>query len=101
MQITIPEKLTERLKELGIEHEVYVIGNLISLLNLNPDEEIELHVELAEKLLKEGESVIDEDPVQASEKLYKAVEEAVKALTLHLVSKCVDASCMGVSRGKT
>lgn len=63
MQITLPEKLAKRLKELGIEPEMYVIDNLVSLLNLNREEEIELHVELAEKLLKEGESIIDKDPV--------------------------------------
>jgi hypothetical protein len=38
------------------------------------------HVELAEKLLSEGRELIYRDPVQASEKLYKAAEEAVKAL---------------------
>jgi len=38
------------------------------------------HVELAERFLAEGRELIDRDPVQASEKLYKAAEEAVKAL---------------------
>ena len=38
------------------------------------------HVELAEKFLAEGRELIYRDPVQASEKLYKAAEEAVKAL---------------------
>jgi hypothetical protein len=42
--------------------------------------EIDKHVELAEKFLAEGRELIDKDPVQASEKLYKAAEEAVKAL---------------------
>ena len=37
-------------------------------------------LELAEKLLSEGRELIYRDPVQASEKLYKAAEEAVKAL---------------------
>jgi len=31
----------------------------------------------------DGENLIDRDPVQASEKLYKAAEEVVKALTMH------------------
>jgi hypothetical protein len=42
--------------------------------------EIDKHVELTEKFLAEGRELIDKDPVQASEKLYKAAEEAVKAL---------------------
>jgi len=42
--------------------------------------EIVKHVGLAEKFLAEGRELIDKDPVQASEKLYKAAEEAVKAL---------------------
>jgi hypothetical protein len=36
------------------------------------------------RYLEEGEALIDRDPVQASEKLYKAAEEVVKALTMHL-----------------
>ncbi|MGC9227771.1 PaREP1 family protein [Caldivirga sp.] len=33
--------------------------------------------------MDEGKSLIDKDPVQASEKLYKAAEEVVKALAQH------------------
>jgi hypothetical protein len=46
--------------------------------------EVLKHVELAEKFLSEGRELIDKDPVQASEKLYKAAEEAVKALAIAL-----------------
>jgi hypothetical protein len=42
------------------------------------------HLELAEKFLSEGRELIDRDPVQASEKLYKAAEETVKALATAL-----------------
>ena len=42
------------------------------------------HIELAERFLAEGKELIDKDPVQASEKLYKAAEEAVKALATAL-----------------
>jgi hypothetical protein len=42
------------------------------------------HLELAERFLAEGRGLIDRDPVQASEKLYKAAEEAVKALATAL-----------------
>jgi hypothetical protein len=58
--------------------------------NMCPDADTELpgevlkHVELAERFLAEGRELIDKDPVQASEKLYKAAEEAVKALATAL-----------------
>ena len=42
------------------------------------------HLELAEKFLSEGRELIDKDPVQASEKLYKAAEEAVKIIAIAL-----------------
>jgi hypothetical protein len=41
-------------------------------------------LELALKYLEEGRAFADKDPVQASEKLYKAAEEAVKALAAAL-----------------
>jgi hypothetical protein len=47
-------------------------------------EEVLKHIELAEKFLVEGRELIDRDPVQASEKLYKAAEEVVKALATAL-----------------
>ena len=42
------------------------------------------HLELAERFLTEGRGLIDKDPVQASEKLYRAAEEAVKAIAVAL-----------------
>jgi hypothetical protein len=47
-------------------------------------EEVLKHIELAERFLAEGRELIDKDSVQASEKLYKAAEEAVKALATAL-----------------
>lgn len=40
-------------------------------------------MKLALKYLEEGKSLVDKDPVQASEKLYKAAEEVVKALATY------------------
>ena len=42
--------------------------------------EVKQRIDLAVKYLEEG--LADKDPVQASEKLYKAAEEAVKALAV-------------------
>jgi hypothetical protein len=41
------------------------------------------HLELAERFLEEGKVLTDKDSVQASDKLYKAAEEIVKALAVH------------------
>jgi hypothetical protein len=40
--------------------------------------------------LVEGRELIDRDPIQASEKLYKASEESVKALAIALKSPEAD-----------
>jgi hypothetical protein len=51
---------------------------------LDPEAVAEAHLELAARFLAEGKALTDGDPVQVSEKLYKAAEEAVKALAIHL-----------------
>jgi len=43
-----------------------------------------VHLNLAIKYLEEGKTLADKDPIQASEKLYKAAEEALKAMALVL-----------------
>ncbi|WP_428480583.1 PaREP1 family protein [Pyrobaculum arsenaticum] len=43
-----------------------------------------LHLELAKRFLAEGVALAEGDPVRASERLYKAAEEAVKALAVAL-----------------
>ena len=47
------------------------------------ERDIEKRMSFALKYLEEGKALADKDPVQASEKLYKAAEEVVKALALH------------------
>lgn len=47
--------------------------------------ELEKRINVALKCLEESKSLIDKDPVQASEKLYKAAEESVKILAYHFV----------------
>ncbi len=44
---------------------------------------VESNLELSAKYLDEDKSLIDKNPIQASEKLYKAAEEVVKALTIY------------------
>ncbi len=68
--------------------EDVLLDSLSKVLNLDPEIVVESHLELAERYLKEGKDLIDKDPIQASEKLYKAAEECVKALTIHLKIEC-------------
>lgn len=71
------------IRERGLDVEDLVINLLIKSLNLDPKIAVEAHVELALKYLEEGRGLADKDTVQASEKLYKAAEEVVKALAIH------------------
>ena len=47
------------------------------------DVEVLKYLELAERFLEEGKALMDKDPIQASEKFYKAAEEVVKTLTVY------------------
>ncbi len=71
------------IRERGFDVEDLIINLLMKSLNLDPKIAVEAHMELALKYLEEGRGLIDRDPVQASEKLYKAAEEVVKALAMH------------------
>jgi len=62
--------------------EFMIVEWLINESDLSPGEKVEARFELAEKYLKRGKSLIDEDVIQACEKLYKSVEEAIKALAI-------------------
>jgi len=44
--------------------------------------DVKQRIDLASKYLEEGMKLADKDPVQASGKLYKAAEEAVKVLAV-------------------
>ena len=81
--ISLPERLVKEARKKHIDLEKELVEYLIRRLNLDPRDEIILHVELAEKYLSEGKNLVEKDTVQACEKLYKAAEEAVKALTIH------------------
>lgn len=79
----IPRRVAEELKRRGVDVEPLVVDFLVGLLKLDPQAAAESHLELAVRYLEEGRNLIDRDPVQASEKLYKAAEEAVKALAAY------------------
>ena len=81
--IEIPRMLYEEAVRRGIDVSEFVIMELTKALNLDPETTVRVRLELAIKYLDEGEGLVDKDPVQASEKLYKAVEEVVKALAIY------------------
>ena len=79
--IMIPRRLAEEAARRGLDLEELVLQALAETLNLDPRELAEARIELAERMLEEAEEYIAKgDVVQASEKLYKAVEESIKAL---------------------
>ena len=83
--VNIPRRLYEEAMKRGIDVESRLVELLVSELGLDPREEASLHLELAENFLREGLSLLEKgDTIQASEKLYKAAEEAVKAVAAAL-----------------
>ncbi|WP_148224599.1 PaREP1 family protein [Vulcanisaeta moutnovskia] len=76
--IIIPSVLIEELRKKDLDPEDVILDALVRTANLDPDVVIEARVNLANKYL--GKELVNKDPVQASEKLYKAAEECVKAL---------------------
>jgi hypothetical protein len=83
MSVAIPRRVAEELRKRGVDAEPLIVDLLVNLLKSDPQAAAESHIELAVKYLEEGKKLVDGDPVQASEKLYKAAEEAVKALATH------------------
>ncbi len=75
----ISEKLIREVESKGLN----IVDIIISALydELNPETIIESRIELAEKYLSEAKNYLDKgDAVQSSEKMYKVVEECIKAL---------------------
>ncbi len=70
----------------GVDTSSLIIDLIVKALDLDPNVAAVSHLELSLKYLDEGRALIDKDPVQASEKLYKASEEAMKALAIHFNS---------------
>jgi hypothetical protein len=78
----VPSKLVEEARRRGFDVESLVVDLLVRTLNLDPQTACEVHLELSLRYLGEGRALVGKDPVQASGKLYKAAEEAVKALVI-------------------
>jgi len=81
--ILIPKRLVDELRKRGLSVEDVVIDALLKALDADPTTAAEVRLDIARKYLEEGEALTDKDSVQASEKLYKACEEAIKALAIY------------------
>jgi hypothetical protein len=81
--VTLPKRVVDELEKRGLDVEDLVLRMLSRELNLDPEIVAEARLELAEKYFADGKELVDKDPVQASEKLYKVAEECVKALAIH------------------
>jgi len=82
LTLYVPSKLVEEARRRGFDVESLVVDLLVRTLNLDPRVAGEAHLELSHRYLGEGRALVNRDPIQASEKLYKAAEEAVKALAI-------------------
>lgn len=79
--VRLPEKLVKAIRSRGLDPEAFVLEDVGERLDLDPAEEMWTRLEVAEYMLRRGrEELARGDPVQASEKLYKAVEECIKIL---------------------
>jgi len=79
--IYVPKKLVDEARKMGIDISELVLNAIANVLDLDPSEVASARLELAEKSLEEAREFIKQrNAVQASEKLYKAVEECIKAL---------------------
>lgn len=80
--ITIPRRVVEAIRKRGhVDVEAFVLEAIEQTLGLDPQEELETRFSIAEHMLRRAREELEGgDPVQASEKLYKAVEECIKIL---------------------
>ena len=81
----LPKKLKERIEKesekLGISEEELIVEALSEYLKIDPECRVEVHLALSEKYLKEAEEFLEKgDYTQASEKVWGAASQIVKAL---------------------
>ena len=78
--IILPRRIVEEPGRRGVDPASCIVDLLVRSLSLDPMVGVEAYLELALRCLEEGRRLADGDPVQASEKLYEAAEEVVRAL---------------------
>jgi len=80
--VEIPKSILEKLKEKGYDL-TQIVEIILKFLNIDPDTSSKVHKELAIIMFEEGVKLAEKgDVVQSSEKLYKAIEESIKAIAI-------------------
>ncbi len=93
----MPETIINILRRNGLDID-YIIDVLTVNLNIDPPSAAKAHAELALTMFNEGLGFVSKgDVVQSSEKLYKAVKEAIKALA---IDRCLDEAREALSKGR-
>ena len=79
--VTLPRRIIEEARRRNIDIEELILDAVSIILSDNPEAVIEARLEAAERYLNEAKDYVNKgDAVQASEKMYKVVEECIKAL---------------------
>ncbi len=89
-QVSIPARLAREARRRGLDLESLVLEAVAEKLSSDPSEELANRLSIAgHMLLRAREELEKGDAVQASEKIYKAVEEALKVLAcIHSLEEC-------------
>ncbi len=79
--VSLPKGLVDIIKQRGLDIESFVLEAVVEKLARDPQEEYLARLRIARYMLERAEEELARrDAVQASEKLYKAVEECIKVL---------------------
>ncbi|MEM4061215.1 MAG: PaREP1 family protein [Pyrobaculum sp.] len=79
--VYLPRRAAEEAKRRGLDIGDLILKVLAQELKLDPEEISEARLELASRFFEEANLYLEKgEAVQASEKLYKTVEECIKAL---------------------
>ena len=79
--VRVPRSILEAIRRRGADPEAFVLDAVYEALRLDPEEELRARIDIAQHMLRRAREELERgDPVQASEKLYKATEEAIKVL---------------------
>jgi len=92
-EIVVPRVLIEAIRRRGAEPEAFILEAIVEKLARDPREELWARLAVAEHMLRKAREELQKgDAVQASEKLYKAVEECIKIFAcLEELEECAKA----------
>ena len=81
VRVAVPRDLVKAIRQRGHDAESFILEAVAEKLSKDPREECQARLAIAEHMLRRAkEELGNGDAVQASEKLYKAVEECIKIL---------------------